>query len=52
MEEKRSVDTENARKEALARVQCELDMLSRERATLLLERASFLDQQAAQTALV
>jgi hypothetical protein len=52
MEERRERAAEEARAEAAAQVQAQLELVSRERAALLQERQSFLDQQAAHGALV
>jgi hypothetical protein len=51
-EERRASAAEEARREALGRVQLELDALTAERTSLLLERQSCLDQQAAHSAVV
>lgn len=52
LEERRAAATEEARREAGAHVHAQLELLSRERASLLQERQHFLDQQAAHSALV
>ena len=51
-EERRVSVIDEARREALSKVQSELEILSRERSSLLLEKQLFLDQQATHAALV
>ena len=52
LEDQQQTAREQARKEALQQVAAELDVLSRERAALLLEKKRFEDERGAQSALV
>lgn len=52
LDEKNKMSRDQARKEALATVQSELDILSRERSTLMLERKRFEDEKASQSMLL
>lgn len=52
MEDNRTAAVAEARKEAHAKVAAEMEMLTRERAALLMEKALFNDTQASQAAIV